>query len=227
MKAGIHFSPGRDGRANVNLVPRLRGDDKQVKRVDIAIDADGWASSSSQPVKRVPSPNHDQRPEGVTPSLLVIHNISLPPGRFGGHAIEALFSNTLDHDAHPYYATLRGLCVSSHFLIARDGALVQFVVCGLRAWHAGASSFEGRERCNDFSIGLELEGDDTGGFEHGQYATLIALTDALAKRYPIEAVAGHSDIAPGRKTDPGPHFDWSFYLAKIHPGLHSPHFSTP
>lgn len=194
----------------------------------IAIDANGWALSSSSlpPIKRVPSPNHDDRPEGVAPSLIVIHNISLPPGEFGGGAIAALFTNTLDHESHPYYAVLRDLCVSSHFLITRDGALVQFVGCGLRAWHAGVSSFEGRERCNDFSIGIELEGDDAGAFEHGQYATLIALTDALSQRYPIEAVAGHSDIAPGRKTDPGPHFDWTFYLAKIHPGLRAPHVSS-
>ncbi len=189
---------------------------------DVAIDAEGWTSSKRHAVKRVLSPNHDERPEGVTPSLLVIHNISLPPGEFGGDAIEALFANTLAHDAHPYYATLRGLCVSSHFLIARDGALVQFVACDMRAWHAGASSFEGRERCNDFSIGIELEGDDASAFEQGQYATLIALTDALTRRYPIEAVAGHSDIAPGRKTDPGPRFDWRLYLVAIDSGIRAP-----
>lgn len=196
---------------------------------DITIDADGWAislSSSSTPIQRVPSPNHDERPEGVAPSLLVIHNISLPPGEFGSGAIEALFTNTLDHESHPYYTALRGLCVSSHFLIARDGALVQFVACGLRAWHAGFSSFEGRERCNDFSIGIELEGDDASAFEQRQYAMLIALTDALTKGYPIESVAGHSDIAPGRKTDPGPHFDWSFYLANIRSKLRSPRFAA-
>ena len=195
--------------------------------IDIAIDADGWASSSSQPIKRVPSPNHDERPEGVTASLLVIHNISLPPGEFGGQAIEALFTNTLAHDAHPYYAALRGLRVSSHFLIVRDGALVQFVGCKMRAWHAGSSSFEGREGCNDFSIGIELEGDDTTAFESSQYATLLALTDALTKRYRIEAAAGHSHIAPGRKTDPGPHFDWPFYLAKIHSRLRAPYHDSP
>ncbi len=206
---------------------------------DIAVDTDGWASSSprssplsspalssSRPIKRVPSPNHDERPEGVAPSLLVIHNISLPPGEFGGDAIEALFTNTLAHDSHPYFATLRELRVSSHFLIARDGTLVQFVACGLRAWHAGASSYEGRERCNDFSIGIELEGDDASAFAHRQYATLIALTDALTKRYPIEAAAGHSDIAPGRKTDPGPHFDWPFYLANIRSKLRSPRLAA-
>ena len=189
---------------------------------DIEFDTDGWATSSSHAIARVPSPNNDQRPEGVSPSLLVIHNISLPPGELGGDAIEALFTNTLAFDAHPYYGTLRGLCVSSHFLIARDGAMKQFVACGMRAWHAGVSSFEGRERCNDFSIGIELEGDDASAFERDQYATLIALTDALTNRYPIEAVAGHSDIAPGRKTDPGPHFDWRLYLSAIDSGIRAP-----
>lgn len=196
------------------------------KHGDIAIDADGWASASSQPIKRVPSPNCDARPRGAKPSLLVIHNISLPPGEFGGGGIEALFTNVLDHDAHPYYATLRGLRVSAHFLVARDGALIQFVAGGRRAWHAGISSFEGRECCNDFSIGIELEGDDASAFEHGQYATLIALTDALTERYPIEAVAGHSDIAPGRKTDPGRHFDWPFYLAEIRSALRAPYLAS-
>ena len=193
------------------------------KRGEIAFDADGWASGSSHPIRRVPSPNHDERPEGVVPSLLVIHNISLPPGEFGGGAIEALFTNALDHDAHPCYTTLRGLRVSAHFLVARDGTLIQFVACDMRAWHAGVSSFEGRERCNDFSIGIELEGVDTSAFEPSQYATLTALTDALIKRYPIEAIAGHSDIAPGRKTDPGPHFDWPFYLAQIQSNIRVPY----
>ena len=194
------------------------------KHGGIVIDADGWASRSQmqRPIKRVPSPNRDERPDGCAPSLIVIHNISLPPGSFGGDAIEALFTNTLDCDAHPYYATLEDLRVSSHFLIRRDGALVQFVACGLRAWHAGASSFEGRERCNDFSIGIELEGDDASAFESAQYATLIALTDALSTRYPIAALAGHSEIAPGRKTDPGPHFDWPFYLAGMRSKLRAP-----
>ncbi len=193
------------------------------KQVGIAIDVEGWAASKSQAIKRVPSPNQDERPEGVTPTLLVIHNISLPAGEFGGEAIEALFTNTLDHDAHPCYAALRGLRVSPHFLITRDGALVQFVACGMRAWHAGVSTFEGRERCNDFSIGIELEGDDTCAFEPRQYATLIGLTEALMKRYRLDAAAGHSDIAPGRKTDPGPHFDWPLYLAAMHPKLRAPH----
>lgn len=143
------------------------------------------------------------------PSLIVVHNISLPPGEFGGDAIVELFQNRLDCSAHPYFdAHLRGLRVSSHFLIERDGALVQFVSCEARAWHAGASDFFGRPRCNDFSIGIELVGADDTPFEPAQYAMLAALVKALVEHYPIEALAGHADIAPGRKTDPGPHFDW-------------------
>jgi AmpD protein len=140
--------------------------------------------------------------------LIVIHNISLPPGVFDGDAVIELFTNRLDWDAHPYYHGIRGLKVSAHFLIRRDGTLIQFVPCTLRAWHAGASNWEGRERCNDFSIGIELEGSDDQPFSEAQYATLIPLVQALKQAYPIRAVAGHSDIAPGRKTDPGPYFDW-------------------
>jgi N-acetyl-anhydromuramoyl-L-alanine amidase len=169
------------------------------------VGADGWVPGA----RHAPSPNHEARPAGVTPTLVVVHNISLPPGEFGGDAIVALFQNRLDCDAHPYYdANLRGLRVSAHFLIARDGELIQFVSCDARAWHAGVSTFLGRERCNDFSIGIELEGADDVPFESAQYVTLAALVRALAARYPVEALAGHSDIAPGRKTDPGPHFDW-------------------
>ena len=185
----------------------------------LVIDDEGWAHASEGEVERVPSPNRDARPDGVEPRLLVLHNISLPPGEFGGRAIDALFTNTLDHAAHPYYEGLRALRVSSHFLIRRDGALVQFVACGQRAWHAGVSSFGGRERCNDFSIGIELEGDDDHPFEPSQYATLHALTDALLARYPIAAIAGHSEIAPGRKTDPGPFFDWSALMRSRDPAL--------
>ncbi len=172
------------------------------------IDADGWMSNDAIAVERVRSPNFDERPGGIAPSLIVVHGISLPPGEFGGRAIDALFVNALDPSAHPYFESVQGLRVSSHFLVRRDGALVQFVACGARAWHAGASSFEGRERCNDFSIGIELEGDDTRPYEPVQYDTLLVVVDALSARYPIDAIAGHSDIAPGRKTDPGPYFDW-------------------
>ncbi len=185
----------------------------------VVIDVDGWASSDAWPVEHVPSPNHDPRPDDLEPSLIVIHNISLPPGRFGGRAIDALFTNTLDHDRHPYYAALVDLRVSSHFLIRRDGALVQFVACGERAWHAGVSSFAGRERCNDFSIGIELEGDDDSAFASPQYDTLVTLVRAVTARYPIDAIAGHSEIAPGRKTDPGPFFEWSRLMATMDPAL--------
>jgi AmpD protein len=170
-----------------------------------AVDAEGWVPAA----RELPSPNFEARPEGVVPSLIVVHNISLPPDQFGGSAIAELFQNRLDCDAHPYYDThLRGVRVSAHFVIHRDGLLEQFVSCDQRAWHAGASHFFGRERCNDFSIGVELEGSDTTAFDAAQYRTLSSLVKALTVHYPIEALAGHSDIAPGRKTDPGPHFEW-------------------
>ncbi|MEX3954442.1 1,6-anhydro-N-acetylmuramyl-L-alanine amidase AmpD [Trinickia sp. EG282A] len=166
---------------------------------------DGWVRGA----RALPSPNYEARPEGTVPTLIVVHNISLPPGEFGGEAIGELFQNRLDCSAHPYYdAHLRDLRVSSHFLIRREGALEQFVSCDARAWHAGASSFFGLERCNDFSIGIELEGTDHVPFEPEQYGALAALVRILVARYPIEALAGHSDVAPGRKTDPGPCFDW-------------------
>ncbi len=173
----------------------------------IAIDADGWASNAV----RLPSPNFDRRAEGTEIALLVVHNISLPPGEFGGPYIADLFLNRLDFDAHPYFDQLRSLRVSAHFLIRRDGALVQFVSAHDRAWHAGVSAFCGRERCNDFSIGIELEGTDDRPFEPAQYDTLAALTAALRVAYPLADVMGHEDIAPGRKTDPGPCFDWQRY----------------
>ena len=159
----------------------------------------------------IPSPNHDERPAGCGISLLVIHNISLPPNEYGGDGIIELFTNRLDPTAHPYYETIRGLEVSSHFLIRRDGELIQFVPCTQRAWHAGASNWRGRERCNDFSIGIELEGSDFEPFTDAQYKTLARLSKALHTAYPIADVVGHSDIAPGRKTDPGPFFDWVRY----------------
>ena len=154
------------------------------------------------------SPHFDERPPGEKVSLIVIHNISLPPGEYGGDWIDDLFMGTLDTKAHPYFATLEGVRVSSHFLIRRDGTLVQYVPCDKRAWHAGASSWKGRERCNDFSIGIELEGSDDVPFSEPQYATLAELAQSLFKRYGILEIVGHSDIAPGRKTDPGPWFDW-------------------
>lgn len=168
------------------------------------VDQDGWLRGA----RRVDSPNYDARLAGEPPSLLVIHAISLPPEQFGGDAIIRFFSNTLDVGEHPYYQQISGLRVSSHFLIRRDGELIQFVSCNMRAWHAGISSWLGRQRCNDYSIGIELEGCDDLPFEHEQYAQLLRLVEALRVVYPIDAIVGHSDISPGRKTDPGPCFDW-------------------
>jgi N-acetyl-anhydromuramoyl-L-alanine amidase len=165
--------------------------------------------------QQIPSPNWDLRPDGEALSLLVIHNISLPPGEFGGDAIVRLFTNTLDYAEHPYYETLRELRVSSHFLIRRDGHLIQFVPCACRAWHAGASHWNGRERCNDFSIGIELEGADEVPYTEAQYRRLAEVTAALRRLYPIADIVGHSDIAPGRKTDPGQAFDWAQYRALL------------
>lgn len=169
-------------------------------------DADlGWLPG----VRRIPSPNHDARPPGESVTLAVVHGISLPPGEFGGDGIERLFTNTLDPQAHPYYATLAALRVSAHFLVRRTGDVVQFVPCSQRAWHAGVSSWRGRERCNDFSIGIELEGTDLLPYTDAQYASLGRLLRTLARRHPLRDVAGHSDVAPGRKTDPGEAFDWT------------------
>lgn len=170
-----------------------------------AIDALGWLAGA----QRIESPNCDARPPGERISLLVIHNISLPPGEFGGPGVEQLFTNRLDPQAHPYFATIHTLRVSAHFFIRRDGALLQFVPCTRRAWHAGLSSWRGRPRCNDYSIGVELEGTDEMPYTDMQYAALNDLLMRLRAVYPIRDLAGHSDIAPGRKTDPGPGFDWS------------------
>ncbi|TXH04738.1 MAG: 1,6-anhydro-N-acetylmuramyl-L-alanine amidase AmpD [Nevskiaceae bacterium] len=166
----------------------------------------------------LPSPNFDERPDPADVSLLVIHAISLPPDRFGGPWIDDLFLNRLDHAAHPYFASLRDLKVSAHCLIRRDGALTQYVAFDQRAWHAGKSQYRGRERCNDFSIGIELEGCDRKPFTQAQYRRLTRVTRALLRAYPRLArdrIVGHSDIAPGRKTDPGPRFDWPRYLAGL------------
>ena len=170
---------------------------------------------TAQPDRVVRSPNQDARPRGTKITLLVVHSISLPPGEFGGDAIERLFTNRLDPAAHPYFREIAGLKVSSHFLIRRDGELVQFVPVGRRAWHAGVSSWRGRERCNDFSVGVELEGTDDGPFTGAQYARLARLVAALRARHPLRDIAAHSDIAPGRKTDPGPRFDWPRVLAAL------------
>jgi AmpD protein len=169
-------------------------------------------------VRQVLSPHRDARPAGVVPDLIVIHGISLPPGEFGGPWIERLFTGSLPPQAHPYFATIQGQRVSAHLLVRRDGELVQFVPFQLRAWHAGASRYEGREACNDFSVGIELEGEDTLPYLAGQYdATAAAIRALLAayQRLSADRIAGHSDIAPGRKTDPGPAFDWSALRSRL------------
>lgn len=169
-------------------------------------------------VLQVPSPNCSDRPDQNDISLLVIHNISLPPGQFGGSHIDALFCNQLDSQAHPYFATICELRVSAHLLIQRDGIVVQYVPFNRKAWHAGKSSFEGREECNEYSIGIELEGTDDLPFTDAQYEQLARITRLLMAAYPAitpERITGHSDIAPGRKTDPGPCFDWVRYRGMI------------
>ena len=173
--------------------------------------AETWIAGA----RRVPSPNSDSRPAGSEISLVVLHSISLPRGEYGGNAIEQLFTNRLDAAAHPSFADLAGLRVSSHFLIYRDGELVQFVPLEQRAWHAGASRWRGRERCNDFSVGIELEGIDGGRFAHAQYASLVLLVRKLQAVLPLQDIAAHSDVAPGRKSDPGPRFDWARFLRQL------------
>src|SRR5262245_47038491 len=163
----------------------------------------------------VESPNCDDRPPGTEITLVILHSISLPPGEYGGDSIERLFTNRLDPDAHPYFREIEGLKVSAHFLIRRDGEGVQFVPVERRAWHAGASSWRGRGRCNDFSIGIELEGTEEAPFAAAQYAALAALLRQLRGRWPIRDLAAHSDVAPGRKTDPGVHFDWARLLSAL------------
>ena len=175
------------------------------------IDSRSWLT----PAKHSLSPNRSERPSNMPISLLVIHNISLPPGQFGGSAISDFFLNQLDHSKHPYFEQLKPLTVSSHLLIRRDGEVIQFVPFDQCAWHAGLSTFQGRSQCNDFSIGIELEGTDNHPFTETQYHLLASVTKTLMDHYPLitpENIIGHSDIAPGRKTDPGPLFDWQkFY----------------
>ena len=169
-------------------------------------------------IRYIASPNCDERPAGSAIDLLVIHHISLPPGEFGGPGIIDLFTNRLDPAAHPFYAAIAGAKVSAHFLVRRDGGLIQFVLCTRRAWHAGESSWNGRARCNDFSVGVELEGSGEMPFTDAQYGRLAELTRALKARYPLAGIVGHSDIAPGRKSDPGPSFDWPRYHALLNVG---------
>lgn len=182
---------------------------------DLALDrATGWLRD----VRHVESPNCDDRPPGVEPDLIVVHGISLPPGEFGGPWIDALFTNRLPPDAHPYFAGVAALSVSAHALVRRDGEIVQYVPFHRRAWHAGQSQWQGRERCNDFSIGIEVEGTDATTYEHAQYATLARLIVRLCRAYPslsADRIVGHSDIAPGRKSDPGIAFDWPLLKALV------------
>jgi AmpD protein len=181
------------------------------------------ASGLLRGVRQLPSPNFDARPDGILPELIVVHGISLPPGQFGGPWIDRLFTNTLPPDEHPYFATITQLKVSSHALIRRDGEVVQYVPFHMRAWHAGASSYQGRERCNDFSIGIELEGEDQTPYEPAQYRMLSAVILELCAAYAslsLSHIAGHNDIAPERKTDPGPAFDWQRLYALLR-AIHS------
>jgi len=173
------------------------------------------ASKTTKPDRVVDSPNQDARPRGGEVTLLIVHCISLPPGEFGGEAIERLFTHRLDPEAHPYFREIASLRVSAHFLIRRDGELVQFVPVKRRAWHAGASSWRGRGRCNDFSIGVELEGTEGGPFTGAQYSRLAGLVSSLRTQLPLRDIAAHSDVAPGRKTDPGARFDWPRLFAAL------------
>lgn len=170
----------------------------------LTLDDHGYVVEATQ----TPSPNFDARPPGTEVSLIVLHNIALPPKKFGGKAISRLFTNTLNINEHPYFVSLQGLRVSTHFLIRRRGELIQFVSCADRAWHAGASQWRGRQRCNDFSVGIELEGADDISYSNAQYRILNLLLCVLTRAYPITDIVGHSTIAPERKTDPGMAFDW-------------------
>ncbi len=181
-------------------------------KAEANVTANGWHPRA----RRVDSPNHDTRSPQAQIELIVIHHISLPAGQFGSDDIEMLFTNRLDPARHADFQGLAGLRVSAHFLIRRDGELVQFVDCFKRAWHAGASNWRGRERCNDFSVGIELEGTGSHAFTAKQYQRLVSLTQWLLARFPVSGIAGHSEIAPGRKTDPGPLFDWAHYLSSAH-----------
>jgi AmpD protein len=175
-----------------------------------AVDAPAlWQAGWYQFAHRLASPNFGARPCGALIDLIVVHSISLPPGQYGGDQVQRLFTNALDWNAHPYFKSIEGLKVSAHFYIARNGELWQFVSCDERAWHAGASHYRGRSECNDDSVGIELEGVENGPFEPAQYEALSAVCAAISQRYPIEHIAGHEHIAPGRKTDPGGRFEWS------------------
>lgn len=179
---------------------------------------DGWHQFSG----RLASPNYGPRPRGAHVDLIVLHSISLPPGQYGGDEVQRLFTNQLDWDRHPYFKSIQDMKVSAHFYIRRQGELLQFVSADDRAWHAGNSSYRGRDNCNDDSIGIELEGVEGGSFEDNQYETLVSLCAAILQRYPITSIAGHEHVAPGRKADPGNGFDWPRLQQSL--GLASRHF---
>ncbi len=181
-------------------------------RCELILNTDGWLEPGAL-VSIAASPNFDERPAQIEPYLLVIHNISLPPAVFGGPEIIQFFLNQLDIGAHPWFENIRNVRVSAHFLIRRDGQIIQFVATTKRAWHAGVSCFMGRSACNDYSIGIELEGTDEQPYTEAQYASLISLSHALCARHPLKYTQGHEHIAPGRKTDPGPYFDWSRFVS--------------
>lgn len=180
-----------------------------------------WQGGWYRFARREDSPNFGPRPAGARVDLIVVHSISLPPGQYGGDEVRQLFTNTLDWDAHPYFKSIEGMQVSAHFHVRRNGELWQFVDCDHRAWHAGASHYRGRGECNDDSIGVELEGLEGERFEPAQYDALADLCAALAQRYPIEHVAGHEHIAPGRKRDPGAGFDWNMLRSSLAWPAHS------
>lgn len=183
---------------------------RELKSQHYTMNAEGFVETATQ----IASPNCDDRPNHCAIDLIVIHNISLPPNIYAGSGVVQLFTNQLNPNEHPYYAEIYTRKVSAHFFIRRDGELMQFVSCLQRAWHAGVSNWQGRERCNDYSVGIELEGSDDEAFEAVQYKTLKKLIACLKSYYPIQHIVGHSDIAPGRKTDPGPYFNWQKVVNK-------------
>jgi AmpD protein len=181
-----------------------RPESTRVLNIDQQLWDEGWYAFAH----RLPSPNFGARPPDANVDLIVLHSISLPPGVFGGDEVQRLFTNRLDWNQHPYFKTIQGMQVSAHFYVRRNGDLLQFVSCDDRAWHAGTSCYQGRDNCNDYSIGIELEGTEGGQFEAAQYETLSLLCAAIPQRYAICDVAGHEHVAPGRKSDPGSGFDW-------------------
>ncbi len=210
---------GRPG-AGTRCAPLLaafasRGADTPLKRV---VWRDGWWVHAH----RVRSPNSGPRPAGTEPSLVIVHSISLPPGQYGGDAVERFFTNRLDASAHPYYEQIAALRVSAHFFVRRDGKALQFVSCDERAWHAGASSWRGRDNCNDWSIGIELEGLEGERFECAQYRALARVLRALVRRWSLRELVGHEHVAPGRKADPGARFDWPRVARKLPSQLRVP-----